>query len=161
VTKEQVQMVVFLAIVGGAMLVYFRFKRAQKGDPAWKERWLALSDEERLRIAAAAERGDRAASPEEARLMEGVVKARLAIWSVRSPFEWIPAILGVVLLAIGVADRSFPAFALGVIAVALCLIQLSRRRSALADLHRVEGQTEREAAAPPSPRPPPPSPPRT
>lgn len=107
--------------IGIALFVLLAFVlawRVGEDDPAWKERWQALSPAERARIAAAARSGTLLASQEEVELAAGFARRgrrRRGPYTVRYAIR-LP--LGLALIIGGLVADSIVLLAFGVIFVA-------------------------------------------
>jgi hypothetical protein len=82
-------------------------------DPVWEERWRALSPAERTRIAAATRSGDLLASPEEIELAAGFARRDRRRLSPRTLANAIRLLLGIALIAGGLAADSIILLAFG------------------------------------------------
>jgi hypothetical protein len=103
----------FIALVlVGAFVVAYRIK---DDDPAWKERWDALSPADRTRIARAARSGELLPSQEEIELAAGFARRNRRL---RGPYSLMYAVripLGIALIAGGMLADSIVFIVFGVL----------------------------------------------
>jgi hypothetical protein len=117
--------IALVAILLGAFVQAYRVK---DDDPAWEERWSALSPADRTRIAAAARSGSLLASEEEIELAAGFARRDRRR---RGPYTLIYAIrlpLGIALVAGGLVADSIVFIVFGVLFILAGLWSLARGR---------------------------------